>query len=63
MREASPAPVVVEELTVWGKPVTVLVKKNTFVYTRRHSDAHGAHCLVAHMADGSSVRLPDVPCP
>lgn len=50
--------------TIWGKPVTVPVEDNTYVYTRTKSTAHDAHCVVAHMADGSSVDpFPEVPCP
>lgn len=50
--------------TVWNKPVTVQVKDNTYIYTRQNSTATDAHCVVAHMADGSTVKpFPEVPCP
>lgn len=50
--------------TIWGKPVTVPVENNVYVYERRKSTAHDAHCVVAHFADGSTVEpFPEVPCP
>jgi hypothetical protein len=50
--------------TIWGKPVTVPVKDNTYVYERQNSSATDVHCVVAHMADGSTVKpFPEVPCP
>jgi hypothetical protein len=50
--------------TVWGREVTVPVKDNSWVYERPNSTAHDAGCIVAHMADGSTVKpFPEVPCP
>jgi hypothetical protein len=50
--------------TVWGKGVTVPVKHNVWVYKKRDTSAHGARCIVAHLADGSTVTpFPEVPCP
>ena len=50
--------------TIWARPVTVPVKDNTYIYTRQHSTATDAHCVVAHFADGSTVKpFPEVPCP
>jgi len=50
--------------TIWGKPVTVPVDHNVYVYVRKHSTATRAHCIVAHFADGSTVNaFPDVSCP
>ena len=41
---------------VWGREVTVPVKHNVWVYTRRNSTAHGATCILVHLADGSTVN-------
>lgn len=50
--------------TVWGKPVTVPVRNNAYIYRRPRSTAHDVRCVVAHMADGSTVKpFPEVPCP
>lgn len=50
--------------TVWGKAVTVPVKDNVYVYEEPNSHASEAHCIVAHLADGSTVNpFPEVPCP
>ena len=50
--------------TIWNTPVTVPVKDNTYVYRRQNSTATDAHCVVAHLADGSTVDpFPEVPCP
>jgi hypothetical protein len=48
-----------------GQAVTVPVKHNVWVYRQADSHASGEiHCVVAHMADGSSVNpFPEVPCP
>lgn len=47
-----------------GKEVTVPVKNNIWVYQQRDSHADVEHCIVAHMADGSTVNpFPEVPCP
>jgi hypothetical protein len=47
-----------------GKEVTVPVKNNIWVYQQPDSHADDGHCIVAHMADGSTVNpLPEVPCP
>jgi hypothetical protein len=49
--------------TVWGKEVTVPVKNNVWVYTKPNSTAHDAGCIVAHLADGSTVvPFSEVPC-
>jgi hypothetical protein len=48
---------------VWGKEVRVPVKNNVWVYKKRHTTAHGATCIVAHLANGSTViPFPEVPC-
>ena len=47
-----------------GHEVTVPVQKNFWIYTQ--PDSHGVveHCVVAHLADGSTVKpFPEVPCP
>ena len=50
--------------TIWGQRVTVPVEHNAYVYKRLNSTADDAHCVVAHMDDGSTVNpFPDVPCP
>lgn len=50
--------------TVWGKEVTVPVRNNVWVYEKPDTTAHGARCIVAHFADGSTViPFPEVPCP
>jgi hypothetical protein len=50
--------------TIWNEPVTVPVKDNTYVYRRQNSTATDAHCVLAHLADGSTVNpFPEVPCP
>lgn len=47
-----------------GKEVTVPVKDNIWVYQQPDSHADVGHCVVAHMADGSTVNpFPEVPCP
>jgi len=47
-----------------GKEVTVPVKNNVWVYKEPDSHASNAHCIVAHLADGSTVNpFPEVPCP
>lgn len=47
-----------------GKPVTVPVKNNIWVYEETDSHATTGTCIVAHMADGSTVKpLPIDPCP
>jgi hypothetical protein len=49
---------------IWNHPITVPVKHNVWSYTRRHSSATGARCVVVHMDDGSTLRpFPEVPCP
>jgi hypothetical protein len=49
---------------IWNHPVTVRVRHNVWTYTRHHSTAKGARCVVVHMADGSTVKpFPEVPCP
>jgi hypothetical protein len=48
---------------VWGKEVNVPVKNNVWVYKKRHTTAHGATCIVAHLANRSTViPFPEVPC-
>lgn len=50
--------------TVGGKNVTVPVEKNIYIYKEPDSHATGVHCVVAHLADGSTVDpFPEVPCP
>jgi hypothetical protein len=47
-----------------GKEVTVPVKNNVWVYREPDSHASNAHCIAAHLADGSTVNpFPEVPCP
>jgi len=47
-----------------GKEVTLPVKDNIWVYQEADSHADLGHCIVAYMADGSSVTpFPEVPCP
>jgi hypothetical protein len=47
-----------------GTRVTVRVKNNVWVYKEANSHADDAHCIAAHMADGSTVNpFPEVPCP
>lgn len=47
-----------------GTMVTVPVKDNIWVYKEPDSHADDGHCIVAHMADGSTVKpFPEVPCP
>lgn len=47
-----------------GTVVTVPVDNNIWVYKAPDSHATGAFCIVAHMADGSTVKpFPEVPCP
>jgi len=47
-----------------GQEVTVPVKDNVWVYKEPDSHASNAHCIIAHMADGSTVNpFPEVPCP
>lgn len=49
---------------IWGRNVAVPVKHNTYVYVRHHSTAHGARCVVAHFANGSTVHpFPEDSCP
>jgi hypothetical protein len=44
--------------------VTVPVRNNAYIYRRSRSTAHDVRCVVAHMADGSTVKpFPEVPCP
>lgn len=48
---------------VWSRDVTVPVRKNVWIYEKLHSTAHDATCIVAHLADGSSViPFPEAPC-
>jgi len=47
-----------------GKVVTVPVKHNFYIYEEPNSHGVAEHCVVAHMADGSTVNpFPEVPCP
>jgi hypothetical protein len=47
-----------------GANVTVPVTDHTWIYQEHDSHAVDGHCLVAHMADGSTVDpFPEVPCP
>lgn len=50
--------------TVWNKKVTVPVKNNVYLYRKPDSTAHDARCVVAHLANGSTLDpFPEVPCP
>lgn len=50
--------------TVGGKAIEVPVKNNGWVYSEPDSHATMAQCIVAHLADGSTVNpFPEVPCP
>lgn len=47
-----------------GQEVTVPVERNVWIY--KEPDSHGVngHCIIAHLADGSTVNpFPEVPCP
>jgi len=47
-----------------GQEVTVPVQKNFWIYTEPDSHGVAEHCVVAHLADGSTVKpFPEVPCP
>ena len=48
---------------VGGKAVTAPVKDNVWVYEEPNSHAMTGSCIVAHLADGSTVTpFPEVPC-
>ena len=50
--------------TVNGEAVTAPVKNNVWVYEKPDSHAAGEDCIVANLADGSTVTpFPEVPCP
>lgn len=50
--------------TVNGKAVDVPVESNVWVYSEPDSHATSAQCVVAHLADGSTVNpFPGLPCP
>ena len=50
--------------TVRGKAVTVPVMNNAWEYEEPNSHASLGYCIVAHLADGSTVNpFPEVPCP
>ena len=50
--------------TVRGKAVTVPVTNNAWEYDEPNSHASQGYCIVAHLADGSTVNpFPEVPCP
>lgn len=50
--------------TVRGKDVTVPVENNFWAYEEPDSHATLADCIVAHLADGSTVNpFPEAPCP
>jgi hypothetical protein len=47
-----------------GTTVTVPVKNNIWIYQKPDTQESDAHCIVAHMADGTTVNpFPEVPCP
>lgn len=46
-----------------GTTVTVPVKGNIWIYSKPNSHAVDGDCVVANFADGSTVSLPEVPCP
>jgi hypothetical protein len=49
--------------TVSGRDVTVPVQDNVWLYEQAHSHATDASCIVAHLADGSTVDpFPEAPC-
>lgn len=50
--------------TVGGKAVTAAVNDNIWMYEEPDSHATTASCIVAHLADGSTINpFPEVPCP
>lgn len=50
--------------TVGGKAVTAPVSNNVWVYEEPNSHATNAHCVLAHLADGSTVNpFPEASCP
>jgi hypothetical protein len=50
--------------TVSGKGVTVPVKDNAWFYEEPNSHASLGYCVLAHLADGSTISpFPEVPCP
>lgn len=50
--------------TVDGKAVSAPVNNNVWVYEEPDSHATSGTCVVAHLADGSTVNpFPEVPCP
>lgn len=50
-------------ITSTGKTVTVPVENNVWVYEEPHSRAGQIDCIDAHLANGSTVPLPNTSCP
>lgn len=48
---------------IWSKEVTAPVTNNVWIYEKPKTTAHGATCIVAHFANGSTVNpFPETPC-